>query len=238
MTKPKGKTFTHIREKQRPHDRLYNCTRWREASKSFLYKHPLCVICQDAGLVTTSAETDHRIPHKGDEKLFWDPSNWQALCKKCHSIKTASETRSVSKFPIIKHKPRCRVIMVCGPSGSGRMEYAQSLGPLTIVDSSANSDGGRYEHQSSAHRTYAWVEFLSRLDKLSTISSDQFVCVLLNAPTYAERRHWMKQLGVVPDDVVVLHCCAERVPEQLRSLAFDWHTKYTAGVREKTLMMT
>lgn len=36
---------------------------------------------------------DHIIPHRGDQKLFWDRSNWQALCKSCHDSKTMTEDR-------------------------------------------------------------------------------------------------------------------------------------------------
>ena len=32
---------------------------------------------------------DHIVPHKGDQQLFWDQSNWQALCRRCNSIKCA-----------------------------------------------------------------------------------------------------------------------------------------------------
>jgi len=34
---------------------------------------------------------DHVIPHRGDQELFWDTSNWQPLCKRCHDVKTAGE---------------------------------------------------------------------------------------------------------------------------------------------------
>lgn len=27
---------------------------------------------------------DHKVPHKGDEALFFNPLNLQALCKRCH----------------------------------------------------------------------------------------------------------------------------------------------------------
>ncbi|WP_231555339.1 HNH endonuclease [Paracoccus sanguinis] len=28
---------------------------------------------------------DHITPHRGDEALFWNWSNWQALCAPCHN---------------------------------------------------------------------------------------------------------------------------------------------------------
>jgi 5-methylcytosine-specific restriction enzyme A len=34
---------------------------------------------------------DHITPHKGDRQMFWDRSNWQSLCHRCHSRKTARE---------------------------------------------------------------------------------------------------------------------------------------------------
>lgn len=64
---------------------------WRKASRRFLQENPLCVLCRQAGKIRTSEVTDHIIPHKGDMVLFWDRSNWQALCWRCHSRKTARE---------------------------------------------------------------------------------------------------------------------------------------------------
>ncbi|WP_045573628.1 HNH endonuclease [Desulfosporosinus sp. I2] len=66
-------------------------SRWRKASKRFLEEHPLCVACEREGKLTPSKIVDHIKPHKGDMMLFWDESNWQALCKRCHDIKTARE---------------------------------------------------------------------------------------------------------------------------------------------------
>jgi 5-methylcytosine-specific restriction protein A len=34
---------------------------------------------------------DHKVPHRGDMKLFWDRNNWQSMAKECHDRKTASE---------------------------------------------------------------------------------------------------------------------------------------------------
>ncbi|HHX0886543.1 TPA: HNH endonuclease [Pseudomonas aeruginosa] len=65
--------------------------RWQQARARFLAKHPLCRLCSDAGKVVAATEVDHIIPHRGDMELFWQESNWMALCKVCHSKKTATE---------------------------------------------------------------------------------------------------------------------------------------------------
>jgi 5-methylcytosine-specific restriction endonuclease McrA len=41
-----------------------------------------------------AAEVDHIRAHNGDLRLFWDRSNWQGLCKPCHSRKTLAEQRA------------------------------------------------------------------------------------------------------------------------------------------------
>ena len=70
--------------------RGYNAE-WRRARKAFLQKHPLCVECGKAGKLTPATVVDHIIPHRGDQRLFWDEHNWQALCKSCHDQKTGHE---------------------------------------------------------------------------------------------------------------------------------------------------
>ena len=66
-------------------------SRWDKARRYYLKRHPLCVICLANDKTTAANEVDHIIPHKGDKELFWDSGNWQALCKSCHSKKTAKE---------------------------------------------------------------------------------------------------------------------------------------------------
>jgi 5-methylcytosine-specific restriction enzyme A len=63
--------------------------KWRSARKAFLRRSPLCAECQSKGILKAAAVVDHIIPHKGNSGLFWDESNWQVLCKRCHDIKTA-----------------------------------------------------------------------------------------------------------------------------------------------------
>jgi len=65
--------------------------RWHKVSRLYLKEHPLCVICQKEGRVTEAIIVDHITPHKGNQELFWNDSNWQPLCKSCHDKKTATE---------------------------------------------------------------------------------------------------------------------------------------------------
>ncbi len=63
-------------------------SRWRAARQRFLRAHPLCEECLRQRRTTPATEVDHIIPHRGDKKLFWDETNWQALCEACHKHKT------------------------------------------------------------------------------------------------------------------------------------------------------
>ncbi len=62
--------------------------RWQRASKAWLAQHPLCAECDRGGHVTAAVLVDHIVPHRGDQKLFWNRGNWQSLCKPCHDTKT------------------------------------------------------------------------------------------------------------------------------------------------------
>lgn len=87
--------------------RVYD-SRWDKARSTFLLSHPLCVMCEQQGLVEASRVVDHKIKHglkaailSGNkaaiakaQRLFWDQGNWQALCKVHHdSTKQRAEKR-------------------------------------------------------------------------------------------------------------------------------------------------
>ena len=67
---------------------------------TFLVRYPLCGMrpggqppvmsrCRERGLVTAAVQVDHVVPHRGDERLFWDEyGNWQALCRECGARKS------------------------------------------------------------------------------------------------------------------------------------------------------
>lgn len=41
---------------------------------------------------------DHRIPHCGDQMLFWDQANWQTLCSHHHSAAKQHEEKTAPMF--------------------------------------------------------------------------------------------------------------------------------------------
>lgn len=49
--------------------------------------------CYEEGHITMATVVDHIKPHRGDQKLFWDRSNWQPLCEHHHNVKTMTEDR-------------------------------------------------------------------------------------------------------------------------------------------------
>ena len=68
--------------------------RWRRYRAGYLRAHPLCVMCEAEGRTVLAVEVDHKVPHRGDMRLFWDRDNHQGLCKPHHSRKTATEDSS------------------------------------------------------------------------------------------------------------------------------------------------
>lgn len=62
--------------------------KWHKARAEYFKLHPWCVQCAKEGRKTKATNLDHIKKHGGDQKIFWDKSNWQGLCHSCHSKKT------------------------------------------------------------------------------------------------------------------------------------------------------
>ena len=97
---------------QRRTRRMYN-RRWQRTRRQFMKDNPLCISCNARGIVRPAEEVDHVTPHKGDQGLFWDTANWQALCKRCHSRKTQREADTGKR------------VVVCGQPTTGKSTFVQ-----------------------------------------------------------------------------------------------------------------
>ena len=77
-------------------NKLYG-RRWRKERGQFLAINRYCKFCRAAGKRARATVVDHIVPHRGDEELFWEQSNWQPLCKPCHDgDKAVMEARGYS----------------------------------------------------------------------------------------------------------------------------------------------
>lgn len=75
----------------------YKTARWQRLRMDVLRRD--LFTCQWPGCGRIEANlsqlvADHRTPHRGDERLFWDEDNLWCLCKPCHdSAKQREEAR-------------------------------------------------------------------------------------------------------------------------------------------------
>jgi 5-methylcytosine-specific restriction endonuclease McrA len=76
--------------------RGYDAT-WRRESKAFLAE-PANRYCA-CGCGRVADVVDHKVPHRGNQQLFWDRRNWQPMNHHCHnSAKQRHERRLEGDF--------------------------------------------------------------------------------------------------------------------------------------------
>lgn len=98
-TTTKAKKLSRAPLDSGPAHPFYNTNAWRGRNglrKKHLAAHPFCVHCIAEGkpmmqCLPDEPFVDHKIPHKGDPKLFFDPTNLQTMCRSHHSSKTVRE---------------------------------------------------------------------------------------------------------------------------------------------------
>ncbi|ETR75060.1 endonuclease [Afipia sp. P52-10] len=80
-----------------PWKRWYKTARWAALRlRIFLRDHFTCAACGRVEGNTALLVCDHRKPHRGDERLFWDEANLQTLCQSCHNgLKQRQEQSSL-----------------------------------------------------------------------------------------------------------------------------------------------
>lgn len=90
---PKLKSSRELRDTRYSPDATvrgwYHSTRWQKLRQQVLERD--LYTCQQTGVLLTgnspapnSPVVDHVMPHKGDERLFWDIENLQAVSKAYH----------------------------------------------------------------------------------------------------------------------------------------------------------
>ena len=73
----------------------YKTSRWQKLRWSVLVRDLFtCQMCERVETDTSQLVGDHKRPHRGDERLFWDKNNIQCVCKRCHDSEKQREERT------------------------------------------------------------------------------------------------------------------------------------------------
>ncbi|MET3899685.1 5-methylcytosine-specific restriction protein A [Devosia sp. UYZn731] len=102
VAKPRLSTTRAIRDKRYSPDATvrgwYHSSRWQRLREDVLVRD--LYQCQHTGIMLTgkapasnSPVVHHKVPHKGEERLFWDINNLEAVSKEWHD----SEAQSMEK---------------------------------------------------------------------------------------------------------------------------------------------
>lgn len=132
----------------------YNLARWRALRLRVFTRDLFTCQWQDCGRIegdTSRLVADHREPHKGDPRLFWDEENVQTLCKTCHDKAKQTEERAVRmgggmvapasattpgkmSRPAWFRRAHVPLTVVCGPPGAGKSTYVrENAGPGDLI---------------------------------------------------------------------------------------------------------
>lgn len=115
-------------------NKLYG-RRWRKGRGQFLAINRYCKFCRAVGKRARATVVDHIVPHRGDEELFWEQSNWQPLCKPCHDgEKAVMEARGYSDRIGVSGWP----VDPAHPSNGGAPNHQNRMGEDT--DGEKNKD--------------------------------------------------------------------------------------------------
>lgn len=64
---------------------LYKTPEWRKGRQEFLQQHRYCELCAAEGRSVLADTVHHKVPHKGRVSIFFDRTQWQAMCTGCHA---------------------------------------------------------------------------------------------------------------------------------------------------------
>lgn len=204
-------------------------SRWDRYRLGFLKRHPLCAVCLAEGRTTAANVVDHVVPHRGDERLFWDQRNHQALCDhrspwNCHGVKTATQDGGFGSAAVRPERlmpSTVPLVAVAGPPGAGKSTWVRErAGPLDLVldldEMAARLAGLPLYAANDAQRKAALRLRNARLEQLALAAPPwPRAWLIITAPHPADRRYWREQGGA---HVVVLET---PLSECLRRIAAD-----------------
>lgn len=213
-------------------------TRWDQASRAYLGKHPYCAMCSAEGKQVLATVLDHITPHRGDMTLFWQRSNWAGLCDAHHSgDKQAMEATGRAGSATTT----ARVELVCGPPGSGKSTHVdkhRQRGDLIIdMDTLFMALSGQPQYDKPAELV-GFVKDMQKhaLQRLTRSTSVRRAWIITQAPHARDRDAIAREFNAnvtvfaVPASICMRHICNDPRRRALapawRKLVDDWWMKW------------
>lgn len=195
-------------ERETSTERGYDAT-WSRAAKRFLMEHPLCARCSNDDRTVAASQVDHITPWRTGKtaeeraKLFWDEKNWQPLCARCHSRKTALEDGRASgqALPPDLKQSVVPVHVVCGPviELCRRHVSARVHDTHVVIEVehllSATENVRMYECADHKARHRAMVERNRLLRSLAYDPPCTTAWFITPGERACDRRFWLERLG-------------------------------------------
>jgi 5-methylcytosine-specific restriction protein A len=88
-----GRDAARTREQLEPWREWYRTEAWARLRAYALRRSPFCQ-CGESECRRRATVVDHRVPHRGDKRTFWNVANLQTLSKRCHDRKTGREVQA------------------------------------------------------------------------------------------------------------------------------------------------
>ncbi len=172
---------------------------WKRIRAQVLREEPICRMCRSKGRTTPANEVDHI---DGDPNNH-APNNLQALCSRCHTVKSMRETRN-SPLPValypdwLRPIPNCHVVI--GPPASGKTtyvrEHAREGDRVIDLDEIQHELFGVRWSPRQEHWRVAMRERNARLRDAARAGVGR-TWVVLAEPIVSKRKWWYRKLEPV-----------------------------------------
>ncbi len=99
----------HKRRHSTRHSDVYDSPGWKSYSQQYLRAHPACCdpFKRHPDRIVAATCTGHKVAHRGDMRLFKDPTNHYPLCNGCNAYQCVTlEGGFGNKRKVVENGPR------------------------------------------------------------------------------------------------------------------------------------